>query len=176
MTLRDAVEADLPAIVAIYNASIPGRMATADMEPVTVESRRLWFHQFTPDHFPLWVAECEGRIAGWLSFRMFYGRPAYAATAEVSVYIAPERHGQGVGRRLLTEAIRRSPALGLKTLLYMTFAHNTVSRRLAESLGFAGWGELPRVADLGGIECDLLILGRRVDSTLEIADPAADTE
>jgi L-amino acid N-acyltransferase YncA len=176
MIVRDAVDVDLPAIVAIYNAAIPGRLATADVEPVTVESRRPWFQQFIPDRFPLWVAERDGQIAGWLSFRMFYGRPAYAATAEVSVYIAPEWHGQGIGRRLLTEAIRRGPALGLKTLLYLTFAHNVPSRRLAESLGFVGWGELPRVAELDGVERDLLILGRRLDDTLEVVSPAADTE
>ena len=35
-TIRDATEADLPAIVALYNATIPGRMVTADTEPVTV--------------------------------------------------------------------------------------------------------------------------------------------
>ena len=70
-------------------------MATADVEPVTVDSRSSWFAQFTPDRFPLWVVEERGKIAGWLSFRMFYGRPAYVATAEVSVYIAPEFQGQG---------------------------------------------------------------------------------
>jgi len=40
---RAATEADLPAIVEIYNSTIPGRMVTADLEPVTVESRRAWF-------------------------------------------------------------------------------------------------------------------------------------
>ena len=39
-TIRDAARDDLPAIVAIYNASIPGRLATADTEPVTVASRK----------------------------------------------------------------------------------------------------------------------------------------
>jgi phosphinothricin acetyltransferase len=48
VTLRDATEADLPAIVAIYNAAIPGRTATADTDPVTVESRREWFAKHSP--------------------------------------------------------------------------------------------------------------------------------
>ncbi len=43
MNLRPATEADLPAIVAIYNATIPGRMVTADTEPVSVDSRQPWF-------------------------------------------------------------------------------------------------------------------------------------
>ena len=48
VTLRHAQAADLPEIVAIYNASIPGRMATADTEPVTVASREAWFRDFDP--------------------------------------------------------------------------------------------------------------------------------
>ncbi len=163
MTIRDAVNSDLPSVVEIYNSAVPGRMATADLEPVTVESRRLWFRQFTPDKYPLWVALEGRRVAGWLGFRMYYGRPAYAATAEVSVYVAPDRQGQGVGRTLLTEAIRRGPHMGLKTLLYISFAHNAASLRLSESLGFARWGLLPRVAELDGVERDLVILGRRLD-------------
>lgn len=41
-TVEDATLQDLPAIVAIYNETIAGRMVTADLEPVTVESRRKW--------------------------------------------------------------------------------------------------------------------------------------
>lgn len=164
MTIRDAAETDLPAIVQIYNDSIPGRMATADLEPVTVESRRPWFRQYTP-RYPLWVLEDGGRIAGWLAFRMFYGRPAYAATAEVSVYVDSDTQRRGFGRRLLSEAIARGPSLGLKTLLYVCFAHNEPSLRLAEGLGFARWGHLPRIAEMDGVERDVLILGRRVADT-----------
>ncbi len=54
MTIRDATEADLPAIVEIYNAAIPSRRATADTEPVSIESRSGWFREHHPDHRPLW--------------------------------------------------------------------------------------------------------------------------
>jgi L-amino acid N-acyltransferase YncA len=56
MTIRDATEDDLPAIVAIYNASIPGHTATADTEPVSIADRRNWFGEHHPDRRPLWVA------------------------------------------------------------------------------------------------------------------------
>jgi len=77
--LRDARESDLEAIVGIYNASIPGRLATADTEPVSVDSRRSWFNDRDVARHPLWVYEHQGAVAGWLSFGKFYGRPAYAA-------------------------------------------------------------------------------------------------
>jgi L-amino acid N-acyltransferase YncA len=168
--IRDAREEDLSAIVAIYNAAIPGRLATADTEPVTVESRRSWFRDRAWDRHPLWVYEDEetdegsgeARIAGWLSFGKFYGRPAYAATAEVSIYVDPAAQRRGVATALLQQAIARAPALGLETFLGFVFAHNARSVALCLKFGFERWGLLPRVARLDGIERDVLILGRRL--------------
>lgn len=162
LTIRDAAAADLPAIVAIYNAAIPGRMATADTEPVAVESRRAWFAEHRPDSRPLWVASRDGAIVGWLSFQSFYGRPAYRATAEVSVYVAPGQRRAGVGRALLSRAIEAGPGLRLWTLLGFIFAHNAPSLGLFEGLGFQRWALLPRVAELDGAERDLVIVGRRI--------------
>jgi phosphinothricin acetyltransferase len=68
----------------------------------------------------------------------------------------------GVGRQLLTQAIYHSPSIGLKTLLGFIFAHNQPSLQLFESLGFQRWGYLPQVAELDGVERDLLIMGYRL--------------
>ena len=84
--VRDATETDLPAIVAIYNATIPGGMVTADTDPVSVASRLPWFRSHTPDRRPCWVAEdSAGCVCAWLSFSDFHPRPAYHPTAEISV-------------------------------------------------------------------------------------------
>lgn len=163
MTPRHAQPADLPAIVAIYNASIPGRLATADTEPVSVASREPWFREFDPARRPLWVlGSAPGRVDAWLSVRSFYGRPAYHRTAEVSVYTAPSAQRRGLGRRLLAHALVEAPALGLATLLAFVFGHNAPSLALFAREGFAPWGSLPRVAELDGVERDLVILGHRV--------------
>src|SRR5678815_4693197 len=160
--IRDAVVADLPAVVAIYNASIPGRMATADLAPVSVSDRRGWFAEFDPDRRPLWIygSADDGQVLGWLSLRSFYGRPAYAETVEVGIYTAPAAQRRGIGRQLLDHAIELGPELGISTLLAFTFAHNAPSLGLFKSAGFRTWGELPRVARLDGVTRDLLILGR----------------
>jgi phosphinothricin acetyltransferase len=160
--IRIAAEADLPAIVAIYNAAIPGPMATADTEPVTVASRRAWFREHDPHRRPLWVLDEAAAIAGWLSLQAFYGRPAYHATAEVSLYVAPGRQRRGVGRQLLAHALEASPALGIRTLVAFVFGHNAPSLGLFAAHGFAAWGRLPRVAELERTERDLVILGRRL--------------
>jgi phosphinothricin acetyltransferase len=163
-TLRDATEDDLPVIVDIYNASIPGRLATADTHPVSVESRRAWFTDRDRARHPLWVAEQGGQVVGWLSFGKFHTRPAYAATAEVSIYVATTAQRLGVATSLMTAALARAPALGLTTFVGLVFAHNLRSISLCEKFGFQRWGHLPRVAVLDGVERDLLILGRRTDA------------
>jgi len=163
VTIRIAQLADLPAIVGIYNASIPGRMATADTLPVTVSDRATWFAEFDPARRPLWVfCNAPNEVAGWLSLRSFYGRPAYHATAEIGTYVAPAAQGAGVARALVAHALHHAPALGLRTLLAFVFGHNAPSIALFERAGFAAWGRLPGVAELDGIERDLVILGRRV--------------
>jgi len=224
MNIRNAELADLEEIIQIYNAAIPGRMATADTNPVTLKSRLEWFRGHS-QHYPLWVLEGQkeagverqlcwrdlfernlyssqspsvlkdrkpvflegegmknippascplppafrGRslgqkgIAGWLSFRPFYGRPAYHTTAEIGLYVAPANHRQGIGQQLLESAIFHSPNLGLQTLLGFIFAHNTPSLNLFQKLGFQQWGYLPQVALLDNMKRDLIILGYRVN-------------
>lgn len=162
MTIRHARPDDLPRIVAIYNASIAGRLATADTSPVTVAERQAWFRDFDPDRRPLWMHCNAGDVPmAWLSLRSFYGRPAYAATVEVGVYTAPEALRQGRAVALLRHAIESTHSLGIKTLLAFVFAHNVPSLRLFERAGFVRWGLLPRVAELDGIERDVVILGFR---------------
>lgn len=162
MPIRDATEADLAAIVAIYNATIPGRLATADTEPITVESRLTWFKEHNPHSHPLWVMEMNQNVIGWLSFQPFYGRPAYHSTAEISIYVAAEYQHRGVGKQLLQQAIAYSRAIEINTLLGFIFAHNEPSLKLFEKFNFSEWGYLPRVAELDGIERDVAILGLRI--------------
>ena len=102
------------------------------------------------------------RICAWLSFNSFYGRPAYQPTAEVSIYVAESHRRRGVGRGLLERAILGAPACEIRNLLGFIWAHNLPSLQLFEAFGFERWGHLPRVAELDGIERDLVIVGRRV--------------
>jgi phosphinothricin acetyltransferase len=163
LLIRHGETRDLPAIVAIYNASIPGHLATADMEAVSVASRQEWFGAFDPASRPIWVAEADGgQIAGWLGFRSFYGRPAYHRTVESAVYVAPAHQREGVARRLLTHALAQCPDLGIANVLAFVFAHNMPSVTLFEAHGFGRWGLLPKVCEMDGREHDLLILGKRV--------------
>ena len=165
---RLATRADLPRIVDIYNSTVASREVTADTEPVTVQSREQWFADHTPERRPLWVIHAAGdtsaqpEVLGWLSYSNFYGRPAYSGTAELSIYIAERARGQGIGRYCLEQAIAFAPNVNVHTLLGFIFGHNAASLALFEKYSFEKWAHFPRVANLDGIERDLIILGKRV--------------
>lgn len=162
LIIRDALEADLPAIVDIYNAAIRSRISTAQLDEVSVEQRLPWLREHRVDAHPLWAAEIDGEIAGWLSFHPFIARRAYRSTAEISIYVREKNRGAGLGRTLLEKAIKRSPGLGITALVGCIFAHNEPSLRLFEHLGFERWGFLPRIARVDELERDLVVMGRHV--------------
>ncbi|AZU61821.1 GNAT family N-acetyltransferase [Neobacillus mesonae] len=161
-TVRNAEMKDLPAIIEIYNSTISSRMVTADLEPVSVESRLQWFQEHSPSFRPLWVVEEDGIICGWVSFQSFYGRPAYNGTAEISIYIHQDYRGRKLGNYLIEKALDECPKLGIKTLLGFIFAHNVPSIKLFSRFEFEKWAHLPNIAELDGIERDLVILGKRI--------------
>jgi L-amino acid N-acyltransferase YncA len=160
--IRDATEADLAAIVEIYNAAIASRISTARLDPVTVEGRREWLRAHSSMQYPIWVADLNGAIAGWLSFREFLPRCAYRGTVELSVYVSEQFRRRGLGRKLLQEAIGRGPKLGMRSLIGLIFGHNEPSIALFQVSGFERWGLLPGVAHIDEIPRDLTIFGRHI--------------
>ena len=163
MKIRNAEPKDLAVIVEIYNASIPSRIANGDLELISVDSRISWYQEHSPDSRPILVVEIDNKVIGWLSFQSFYDKPAYNATVKISIYVAPEYKGQGIGKKLLSEAIDRSPQLGIKTLLGFICAHNIPSLNLFDKFGFQRWGYLPKVADLDETRRDLVIVGLHLE-------------
>jgi len=159
LIIRDAVEADLPAIIDIYNATVPTRMVTAELEPTRVEARLPWFRDHSPDEYPFWVAESQRCVIGWLDFKKFLPRCAYRGTAEVSVYVHEEFRRRGVGQQLLGEAVARAPSLGITALVGLIFGHNEPSLKLFARFGFERWGFLPEIAQLDGVKRDLVVVG-----------------
>lgn len=162
MTFRNAILKDLKEIVEIYNSTVPTRMVTADTQPVSVESRLKWFEEHNENKRPLWVIEENDTIIGWVSFQSFYGRPAYDATAEISIYLHVSQRGKGIGKKVLQRVLDACPSLNIKTLLGYIFAHNEPSLKLFRSFGFSDWANLPDIAVLDGVERSLIIVGKRV--------------
>ena len=159
--LRFAKLDDLPDIVAIYNQTIPSRMVTADLEPVSVASRKDWFHQHQSDNYPLWVLEIDGQIAGWLSLSPFKERAAYQHTVEISLYIESSYRGQHLGHYCLNFLETAIENYNFETVVALVFGHNLASQSLFAKHGYFLWGRLPQVARLDDTYQDLLFLGKR---------------
>jgi L-amino acid N-acyltransferase YncA len=163
MNIRIARAEDLEALVEIYNQAIAVGQKTADITPVSMENRKAWFEEHTPDRHPLLVAEQDGSILGYLTLSAYRpGRMALRHTAEVSYYIHFDHHRQGVASKLLQQAIEMCPALQIKTLVAILIDSNQASIRLLEKFRFERWGHLPRVAEFDGMEFGHLYYGLRV--------------
>ncbi|MDO4997658.1 MAG: GNAT family N-acetyltransferase [Neisseria sp.] len=158
--IQIAQASDLADIVAIYNSTIPTRQSTADLQPVSVESRRAWFEAHNEKR-PIYVVKnAENQLLAWGSFSDYYPRDAYHISAEISVYVGEQARGQGLGKTLLQFMLQQAPSLGIRNVLAVIFAHNAASIALFEQAGFAKWGHLPKVCDLENQLADIVILGK----------------
>jgi L-amino acid N-acyltransferase YncA len=165
--IRNATEADLPAIVDIYNQSIPGGWSTGDTKPIAVADRIEWYQMFDPTRRPIWVAEADGRVVATAYLTSFWGgRPAFDATAEVSVYVATAYHRQGIGRRLKEFVIGECPRLGVTMLLSLHFDHNEATETINKSLGFQKMGHLTEIAMMQGQKRGLVFWVLRIPSKI----------
>ncbi len=162
VTFIHAQQNDLQKIVSTYNSTIASRLVTADLEPVSIESKQVWFDAHTPDKRPLWLVLNNDEYAGWMSFNSFYGRPAYDGTVEVSIYLEESARGKGLGKLCLQKASDACGELNIKTLLGFIFDHNESSLKLFYNMGFEKWAHLPKIANMIDAERGLIIVGKRV--------------
>jgi L-amino acid N-acyltransferase len=132
---------DLGDITEIYNDAVINTVATFDTTPKTLEEQRAWFAKHG-SKYPVLVAEQGGAITGWASLSLWSDRPAYADTAEISLYIKTGHRRQGVGRQLTVAVLQAGRATGLHTIIARIAGGNDVSVRLVETLGFEHIGTI----------------------------------
>jgi phosphinothricin acetyltransferase len=163
MNIRSAEETDYPQIVSIYNHAVDEKFATADTEYITVESRKEWFAQHSPQSYPIFVAEEKDQVIGWCSLSPHRpGRKALRTVAEISYYIHKEHRRKGVANSLITYTIKKAKEIGLKNLITILLDLNKTSIYILEKFGFEKWGHLPNIADINGIACGQFIFGKKL--------------
>jgi len=110
----------------------------------------------------LGIAKQKGKILAWGSLSDYHPREGYRITAKISVYVAPEARGKGLGGRLVNFILENAPKFGVKNIVALIFSSNAASLNLFAKFGFARWGELPEVCDMGGKIESLTILGKKL--------------
>jgi L-amino acid N-acyltransferase len=162
--IREAIEADLPGILAIYNDAILTTTAVYQYEPHTLEMRREWMREKQAHGFPVLVAEQAGEIAGFGTLGLWRAAAAYKYTAENSVYVAADRRGRGVGRRLLGSLIESARAMDMHAVVAVVDADNAVSIALHEAFGFERAAHFRQVGYKFGRWLDLVFLELVLDT------------
>ena len=142
--IREANISDVPAMAEIYNQAILETVATFDLVPQSMEDREIWFAKYG-GQYPLIVAEIEGKIAGYSSLSAFRDKEAYARTTELSIYISPTSQGNGVGKLLMEEILKRAKSLHHHVVIGGITGGNEVSVRLHKRFGFEFVGAFKEV-------------------------------
>ncbi|MFO1031337.1 MAG: N-acetyltransferase family protein [Planctomycetota bacterium] len=143
MTIRPALDGDLPTITEITNHYIAHTAIHFAHAPMTVdELRTTW--RADRDTFPWFVVDgADGAPCGYAKAGSFRARAAYRWTTETGIYLAPNVLGRGLGaalyRTLLDELQRR----GFHAAIGGIALPNEASVRLHERLGFRHVGTIP---------------------------------
>jgi L-amino acid N-acyltransferase YncA len=165
--IRDAVDADVPAITDINNEWIPSRTITWTEELETYEQRAAWLERQRRHGLPVLVADDEGEVVGFITYEHFRGdgkRPGYRGTAELSIHVREDHWGRGIGRTLIEALIEYGRTAGIHVLVASIDAENEASLRFHARLGFVEVGRLPETGQKFGRWLDLVLMQRILDS------------
>ena len=115
--IRPTLEADLPAITAIYQQAVREGTATFELEPPDLTEMTRRYRTLIDGGYPYFVAILDGRVAGYAYAGAYRPRPAYRFSAEDSIYLHPDAAGQGLGKQLLAALAAQAEAAGIRKLI-----------------------------------------------------------
>ena len=144
--VRDAVSADLPKLVEIYNHYVIHTPITFDLAPVTLEQRAVWMQQYaTLGRHRLLVCEDAGSVVAYASSHQFRIKPAYDTTVELSCYCAPDAVGRGLGTRLYSALFDAISGEDIRSFIAGITLPNPASIALHRRFGFVAVGTMHAV-------------------------------
>jgi phosphinothricin acetyltransferase len=158
MDIRDATVDDAAAVARIYNQGIEDRVATLETQIRTPEERAEWMSVRGQRH-PVLVAVDEGGVVvGWASLNSFNPRPAYDNVVDLSVYVAREQRGRGIGDSLLGALEQRARRIGYHKMVLAAFPTNAPGMRLYERHAFHTVGVYHEQGMLDGRWVDVIVM------------------
>lgn len=167
LIVRDATEADLSAIMDIYNDAVLNTTAIWNDTVVDLENRLNWFKARKHKGYPVLAAELGGKCVGYASYGDWRAFDGFRRSMEHSVYVHKEARGTGAGKTLMQELILRARNNGVHVLIGAIEAENAASIRLHEKMGFRHVGRFEQVGIKFGRWLDLTCMELRLGE----ADP-----
>lgn len=168
LTIRLASERDLPGIFEVYDEQVRHGTSTFETIPRTPSERLDWLSLHPPSRYPAIVATQAGYVVGWAGLSPWSPRPAYARTAENSVYVHKEKRGKRIGRELMLDLIERARGIGIKVIVARPVEGNDASIRLHESLGFTTIGVMRGVGEKFGRVLDVRLMDLHLDEPMPL--------
>ena len=156
MEIKELIKDDFPELIEIYQQGLATNIATFQNDQPAWE-------EWNKGHLPnCRIGIFENNIMlGWAALTPVSGRCVYAGVAELSIYIAAESRGKGIGILLMRELIDQSEAHGIWTLQSGIFAENKISIKLHEKCGFRTVGYREKIGQKNGIWKDTVLMERR---------------
>ncbi|ORX62302.1 acyl-CoA N-acyltransferase [Hesseltinella vesiculosa] len=173
--LVEATEADLPAILEIYNERVRNSTSLLVYDPVPLDNRKTWLLDAQAKGYPVIVAKDKNtkETVAYASLGQYRPHNAYILAAEVSVYVDQNHHRRGLGRLLLEELIRIGQQMKLRSLIASITSENAPSIQLFEKYQFTMAGTFHDVGYKFGRFVDVTFLERLLDVEVKFDGAAA---
>jgi L-amino acid N-acyltransferase YncA len=163
LVIRDATDADVAQITAIYGREVETGVATFEETPPSKQDMLGRMTNIKRLGLPYLVAEQAGKVLGYAYAGQFHPRVAYRYTLEDTVYIHHEARRQGVARALLVELMARCEAIGCRQMVALiTHVPHSASEALHAELGFRPVGILKAVGYKFGRWLDVAYMQRPI--------------
>lgn len=153
--IRRVEPKDAARLAEIYNYYIAHSTATFETESLTAVQMWARAEAILQEGYPYWVYELDGRVEGYAYLGRWKERCAYETTAEVSLYVASDTRGRGVGRQLLTHLLSTLDRARFHALVACIALPNEPSVALHERLGFVQVSQMNQVGRKFGAWCDI---------------------
>jgi phosphinothricin acetyltransferase len=143
----------------IYNREVLTSTVTFDLVPRTRTDQEAWIDAHSGAHFAT-VAVDGKEVVGFAAVSAYRSRPAYATTVEDSVYVRPDRQGEGIGVALLDDLVERARRHGFHNVIARIVGGHAASIALHRRCGFTEVGVEREVGRKFGRWLDVVLMQR----------------
>ena len=157
MLIRVAEQKDLQELLDIYNYEAVNSVANLDLNPRTLAEWQSWFDHHNVENHPLYVAEEDGRVAGYSCLSSYREKEAFVSTVELSIYVAHDFRNRGFATALMAFILDLAKAdERTHCVISVVTAGNEASCKLHEKFGFTYCGTIPEVGMKFGVYRDIV--------------------